>query len=59
MKGGGLCAWDRWGMLTHCVLEQDKKKIPAAEPIFTLAAADLVETARPMTHIAQHLPSLR
>ncbi|KAK9860404.1 hypothetical protein WJX84_008795 [Apatococcus fuscideae] len=38
---------------------QDKKKIPAAEPIFTLAAADLVETARPMTHIAQHLPSLR
>ncbi|KAK9844890.1 hypothetical protein WJX74_008234 [Apatococcus lobatus] len=38
---------------------QDKKKIPAAGPVFSLVAADLIETPRPMTHIAQHLPSLR
>lgn len=38
---------------------RDKKKIPAAEPVFSLAATDLLQVDKPTPHIARYLPSLR
>ena len=38
---------------------RDKKKIPTSEPLFALAAVDLVECETRTFHIAQHLPSLK
>lgn len=38
---------------------KDRKKIPAKEPAFTLAAVDLLEVEKPTLHIARFLPSLR
>ena len=38
---------------------RDKKKVPATEPLFSLAAVDLVECETGCFHIAQHLPSLK
>jgi len=38
---------------------RDKKKIPAAEPVFSLAATELLQVDKPTPHIAQFLPSLR
>ncbi len=38
---------------------RDKKKIPAAEPVFSLAATDLLQVEQPTPHIARFLPSLR
>ena len=38
---------------------KDKKKIPAGEPIFTLAATDLLQVKKPTPHIAPFLPSLK
>ena len=38
---------------------RDKKKIPASDPLFALAAVDLVECETGTFHIAQHLPSLK
>ncbi|CAK0780512.1 hypothetical protein CVIRNUC_005077 [Coccomyxa viridis] len=38
---------------------RDKKKIPANDPLFALAAVDLVECETSTFHIAQHLPSLK
>ena len=37
----------------------DKKKIPADDPLFALAAVDLIELDAPTFHIARYLPSLR
>ena len=39
--------------------KQDKQKIAAAEPMFALASADLVQTPQPCFHIARHLSSTR
>ncbi len=36
-----------------------KKKVPAAEPEFVLAAADLLQVEKPTQHIARFLPSLK
>ena len=38
---------------------RDKKKIPAAEPAFSLAATYLMQVEQPTFHIARFLPSLR
>ena len=38
---------------------RDKKKIPASDPLFSLAAVDLVECESGCFHIAQYLPSLK
>lgn len=38
---------------------RDKKKILAHEPLFALAAVDLVECETGTFHIAQYLPSLK
>ena len=38
---------------------RDKKKIPASDPLFSLAAVDLVECETGCFHIAQYLPSLK
>ena len=37
----------------------DKKKIPAQEPVFSLAATDLLQVEEPTFNIARFLPSLR
>lgn len=37
----------------------DKKKIPAALPMFELVAVDLLELEEPMLHICRHLPAVR
>lgn len=38
---------------------RDKKKILASEPLFALAAVDLVECESGCFHIAHYLPSLK
>ena len=38
---------------------KDKKKIPAQEPMFSLAATDLLQLEKPIFNIARFLPSLR
>ncbi|KAK9808352.1 hypothetical protein WJX73_005387 [Symbiochloris irregularis] len=38
---------------------RDKNKVPAGEPLFALASADLVQTPKPCHHIARHLASIR
>lgn len=52
--------------MTHRILQvrgpnylRDKKKVPASEPLFSLAAVDLVECETGCFHIAQYLPSLK
>lgn len=37
----------------------DKKKIPAAVPMFELVAVDLLEMEEPVYHVCQHLPSIK
>lgn len=37
----------------------DRKKVPAAEPVFTLAAVDLLRFKAPRKHVAPLLPSMR
>jgi hypothetical protein len=37
----------------------DKKKIPAAMPMFDLYSAELVEVDEPMWHMARFLPSVK
>ena len=37
----------------------DKKKVLADEPLFALAAVDLLELDAPTHHIARYLPSLK
>lgn len=36
----------------------DKKKIPAAVPMFELVAVDLLEMEEPVYHVCQHLPAV-
>lgn len=36
----------------------DKKKIPAAVPMFELVAVDLLEMEEPVYHVCQHLPAI-
>ena len=38
---------------------QDRKKVPAGEPIFSLASADLVSIGRRPYHVAPELPCIR
>ncbi len=38
---------------------RDKKKVLADDPLFALAAVDLLEMETPTFHIARYLPSLR
>jgi hypothetical protein len=38
---------------------QDRKKVPAEEPVFALVAADLVEANEPVWHVSRFLPSVR
>lgn len=38
---------------------KDRKKIPADEPIFSLAATDLLQVEKPTLHIARFLPSFK
>ena len=38
---------------------QDKKKIPAAVPMFDLYAADLLDVDEPLWHVARFLPSVK
>lgn len=37
----------------------DKKKLPAAQPMFELVAVDLLQLEEPIMHICQYLPSIR
>ena len=37
----------------------DRKKVPAALPVFELVAVDLLELEEPMFHVCKHLPSTR
>jgi len=37
----------------------DRKKIPAAMPMFDLYSAELVEVDEPMWHMARFLPSVK
>ena len=37
----------------------DKKKVQADDPLFALAAVDLIELDAPTHHIARYLPSLK
>ena len=37
----------------------DRKKIPAAVPMFELVAVDLLEMEEPVYHVCQHLPSIK
>lgn len=38
---------------------QDKAKVPAEEPEFCLSSVDLVETPRPVQHLARYLDSVK
>lgn len=38
---------------------RDKKKVLADDPLFALAAVDLLEMETPTFHIARYLPSLK
>ena len=61
----GTCQKRFWSSPGNCGFKvrgrnylQDKKKIPAAVPMFELVAVDLLEMEEPVYHVCQHLPSI-
>lgn len=62
----GTCLKKYWSSPGNCGFKvrghsylTDKKKIPAALPLFELVAVDLLELDEPIFHICKHLPSVK
>lgn len=62
----GTCDKKYWSSPGNCNFKvrgknylADKKKIPAAVPMFELVAVDLLEMEEPIYHVCQHLPAIQ
>lgn len=62
----GTCSKEYWSSPGSCGFKirgasymVDRKKVPAAVPMFELVAVDMVELEEPLSHICRHLPSVR